>query len=182
MFRAFLSLLATLTAAAFPVDAGTAPDEGPGRTVIESDRLEVLDTEEGNRFVFDGAVRIVGADFEATCDRMEVRTAGEADADEAAGFGAIEEVVATGSVRIVQGARVATAGRAVIFPRENRVVLEDGPVVRDGRGTVRGHRMVLHGKDRRITVEPGPDSGRPTVELPSLEAVGAAAEPGGGDE
>lgn len=173
-----LSAVLALAFLALPTGHG-APE---GKTVIESDRLEVIGADDGNTFVFSGAVRIAGEDFTATCDRMEVRTVAVAEGDsaDAAGFGAISVVEATGSVRIVQGDREATAGRALIFPAENRVVLEDNPVVRDAGGVVRGHRMILFGEDRRITVEPGPAGERPSVELPSLENLDRPET--GGDE
>lgn len=146
----------------------TGSNETP--TVIQSDRLEVIGSEDGNEFVFSGSVVITGDDFNATCERMVVRTQSRNKGAES-GFGAIRVVEATGSVRIVQGAREATAGRALIYPGENRVVLEDGPVVRDANGTVRGYRMTLHGENRKISVEPGPSGERPSVELPTLRTL-----------
>ncbi len=165
-----LPLFAVLTALILQVHAVRAEETGSGRTQIRSQALDVINTDNGNRFVFSGSVRVEGADFTATCERMEVRTLADPEGG-GGGFGAIEVIEATGSVTIVQGERRATAGRALIYPFENRVVLEDGPVIRDAEGTVSGHRMVLYGSDRRITVEAGPDGDLPTVELPSLRSL-----------
>ncbi|MFP4357318.1 MAG: LptA/OstA family protein [Puniceicoccaceae bacterium] len=174
MIRSVLPLLLAGALAALPLRAEPPPGEESERTVIESERLSVIHTEQGNRFIFSGNVRVTGSDFEAECDRMEVRTtAGRGEDD---GFGAIEVVEATGNVRVLQGGREATAGKAFIYPAENRVVLEDGPAVRDGRGTVTGHRMILRGAEGRIEVEPGPEGNRPRVELPDLDAVRKSAE------
>jgi len=119
-------------------------------------------------------VRIRSEDLEARCDRMEVHTTKGADGEEGldpAGFGAIRLIEATGSVEIQQGTRRATADRALIFPREEKVILEGEPVLRDGRGVVRGYRMILYGEDGRIAVEPGPGGEQPRVELPSVEEL-----------
>ncbi|MEM0965176.1 MAG: LptA/OstA family protein [Verrucomicrobiota bacterium] len=136
-------------------------------TVISSDRLEVINTDEGNLFIFDGSVSIVGADFTAKCDRMEVRTNSEGEDD----FGAIAVIEAIGNVQIQQGIRIATAGKAIIYPQSDEVFLEESPQVRDENGTISGYRMTLHGEDRRISIEPGPDGSRTQVELPSLEVI-----------
>jgi len=149
------------------IPAKPAAGETSAKTVISSDRLEVSHTEAGNRFLFIGDVTIRGEDFTAECERMEVRT----DSGGTDDFGAISVIEATGNVRISQGERIATAGKALIYPTEDKVVLEEGPVVRDGRGTVTGYRMILRGADRRISVEPGPDGTQPQVELPSMDAI-----------
>ena len=180
MIRSALPLLLAAVLTALPLRAETPPGEESKQTVIESERLSVIHTEEGNRFVFSGNVRVTGVDFEAECDRMEVRTTAR-DGD-GGGFGAIEVVEATGNVRVLQGGREATAGKAFIYPAENRVVLEDGPVVRDGRGTVSGHRMILRGTEGRIEVEPGPEGSRPRVELPDLDAVRESGRETPGDD
>ena len=142
------------------------------KTVIQSDRLDVINTDEGNRFIFFGSVHIEGQDFTATCDRIEVRT----DAGGADDFGAIAYIEATGNVVILQEGRKATAGKALIYPQEDKVVLEDGPVVSDERGKVSGYRMVLQGENRKITIERGPDGEQPRVELPSLESIKSESE------
>lgn len=167
--------------AAGTTGAPTGPDPVSGReegdrtgTVIDSNHLAVARGEEGNRFVFSGEVRIRSEDLEASCDRMEVHTTKGADGEEGldpAGFGAIRLIEATGSVEIQQGTRRATADRALIFPREEKVILEGEPVLRDGRGVVRGYRMILYGEDGRIAVEPGPGGEQPRVELPSVEEL-----------
>ncbi|MGE9290317.1 MAG: LptA/OstA family protein [Puniceicoccales bacterium] len=172
---AFLSLSSSAFSESAPANPASTADvsrtplaESPlGKTVITSDRLDVINTEKGNQFIFSGTVVIQGEDFIAECDRMEVRTDSEKEND----FGAIAMIEATGGVTIRQGDRVATAGRALIHPQSDEVILEDQPSVRDGRGTVSGYRMILHGEDRKISVEPGPDGQQPRVELPSLESI-----------
>lgn len=140
---------------------------GDGKTVITSNRLEVINTEEGNRFIFDGDVQIQGDDFTANCDRMEVRTDSQGEDD----FGSISVIEANGSVIVKQQGRTATAGRVLIHPGKDEVILEQNPVVRDENGTVSGYRMILHGTNRTISVEPGPDGEQPRVELPSIDSI-----------
>ena len=45
-------------------------------------------------------------------------------------YGKFKYLLATGHVRIVQGDRVATCGRAEVFPGDDRIVLTENPVVK----------------------------------------------------
>lgn len=164
------SLAAENPASPSPLSKGSseeASSTAEAKTVITSDRLDVINTDEGNRFIFSGSVRIEGDEFTAECDQMEVRT----DSNEGDDFGAIAFIEGSGNVTIHQDDRIATAGRVLIYPRKDEIVLEDNPSVRDARGSVSGYRMILRGKDRKISIEPGPDGEQPRVELPSLESI-----------
>lgn len=148
-------------------------EEAAPRTIIESDSLELVTSEAVNRFYFRGNVRVTAANMTARCQEMEVvasRTA-ESDPDATIGeIGAIDKILASGSVVIEQAGRRAEAGRAEIFPREGKVILTESPRVTDERGVVAtGPRMILEqGKRARIEgVEGQPDLERPRVILPT---------------
>tara|TARA_R100000027_G_scaffold8954_1_gene6478 strand:- start:46729 stop:47292 length:564 start_codon:yes stop_codon:yes gene_type:complete len=179
----YLSIIFCLVSqlSATPVQESTSPTgqtqteptpKEDGKTVITSNRLEVINTEEGNRFIFEGDVVITGEDFTANCERMEVRTDSKGKDD----FGAISVIEATGNVTVQQQSRIATAGRVLIHPEKDELILEDNPVVRDENGTVSGYRMILHGENRTISVEPGPEGQQPRVELPSIESIRESSE------
>ncbi len=87
-------------------------------------------------------------------------------------------MLATGHVRIIQGDRVATCGRAEVFPGEDRIVLTEDPVVRSTSEhyKVSGPRMILYRGQRRAVIEGTPD--QPThVLLPAIKDLGFPTEP-----
>src|SRR5690625_7813683 len=66
-------------------------------------------------------------------------------------LGRIQRIYAIGNVRVVQGDREATSGRAEVFPREGRVVLTENPVLRNEDGRVSGARITfLQGEGEAI--------------------------------
>lgn len=156
-------------------------------TTISSDTLELVSENATNRFVFQGNVTIRGTDLFASCNEMVVTTtrrpppspsdpASDEDlVDDEKGFGefgAITSIVAIGNVRIRQGEREATAGKATILPIEGKVVLEDTPVIRDPRGVLTGYRMILIEGERRVRIESGPDGDRTRAILPDIRDLG----------
>lgn len=160
--------------AAAPAAGGSEP-----RTLILSDRLELVTSESANRFLFEGNVRVEGNNLEATCDRMEVLANRKAGSEPEATFGeigSIESILATGRVRITQGGRRAEAGRAEIFPREGKVILTENPKVIDEKGMeATGTRMILLQGERKAVIEGAPEGGtkgRPRVVLPSIPDLG----------
>jgi lipopolysaccharide export system protein LptA len=140
-------------------------------TVITSDRLEKRTESDGDHFFFYDNVRIVATNLVATCDLMEVITAGIADQKASvAQFGAIEVIIARGDVRIEQASlsRTARADAAEIFPQKGEVVLTGNAEVTDAQGTVRGHRMRLVKGEEHAIVEGSAEGERPKVILPMI--------------
>jgi len=161
-------VLLTIARAAPPV-----AEEVP--TVLEADTLEMVSTDTETRVICTGNVILTGTNLKITCDRLEVIAARQSGDEDL--LGPVEQfkyLLATGAVRIVQGDREATCGRAEVLPREEKVVLTEDPVLIDhssdciaaGRGitVLRGHRQVLV-EQPRLTGPPvtdlGPDAGRP---------------------
>ena len=67
----------------------------------------------------------------------------------------IREVIAEGKVRIEQGDRVATGGRAVFDQAKRTVVLSEDAVLREGPNEVAGERVVVYLDEERSVVEGG---------------------------
>jgi len=82
-------------------------------------------------------------------------TAVEAAADPTDGSARVQEIVAVGSVRIDQGERFATGGRATFDQSKRTVVLTDDPVLHDGPNEVMGDRVVVFLDENRSVVEGG---------------------------
>jgi lipopolysaccharide export system protein LptA len=167
---AALALAACLTGAAAPAEppvttidsTGQGPDPGPAAESVSSD-TETTTT-------FHGNVVVKGNDITLDCDFLKVISTRVGDKAATLGkYGRFRYLLATGHVRIVQGDRVATCGRAEVFPGEDRIVLTEDPVVAIASEGYRvsGPRMVLYRGQRRAVVE-----GRSHVELPAIKDLG----------
>jgi len=137
---------------AFAADA-RPPAVPPVPTVITSKTLEMWSTDTDTRSIFDRDVVVTGNGMRMTCDHLDVTATRLGDKD--ATLGALDKfktLVATGHVHIVQGDRDVTCGRAEVFPRENRIVLTEQPVVIDHSGpyVAKGTKIILLRGERRL--------------------------------
>lgn len=131
-----------------------------GPVEISSDKMVADDL--AKTLVFEGSAVATQDDVTIYADRLTVTYTGE-DRE-------IQQVVAKGSVRIVQGTRVATGEEAVLYHAEERIVLTGTPEVRDGDNFVKGDEITIYLNDQRSIVTGG-DSGRVNaVFTPKAEA------------
>lgn len=143
-----------------------ADEPTPPPTVITSQTLEMWSNPAGTetRAIFTGNVTVTGNEIKLTCDRLDILA--ERIGDKSATIGTLDKfksLVAAGKVKIVQGDREANCGRAEVYPRDEKIILTENPVVIDHEnGTVatgdviemlRGHRRVT-GSNVRITLPP----------------------------
>jgi lipopolysaccharide export system protein LptA len=146
---------------------GAAP--APPPTVITSDQFESHSTDTETFWHFTSHVVVTGNDLKMDCDTLDVTTTRVEDNTDTIGKqDAFKHLIAVGHVRIVQGDREATCGRAEVLPRDNKIILTENPVVTDhGNGSVatgeviallRDERMVT-GTHVRITGPPVKDLG-----------------------
>lgn len=171
------SLCCLLLALAGPV-IGAAEERS---TILEADSLEMISTDEETRAICTGNVVLIGTNLKITCDRLEVVAARLGGNEDTLGdFDQFKYLLATGAVRIVQGDREATCGRAEVFPREQKVVLTEDPVLidRSSNFTAAGRVITLLRGERQVFVEQprltgpplsdlGPDAGRPPATSPA---------------
>ena len=142
------ALLATLVLVAPQLRAA---DEPPP-TEITATKLEMWTNPDSTEThaIFTGNVTVTGNEIKLTCDRLEIRA--ERIGDKSDTIGTIDKfkfLIATGKVNIVQGDREANCGRAEVYPREDKIILMENPVVIDhGNGTVATGDMIemLRGK------------------------------------
>lgn len=167
-----LPLLLALIIPALP--AGLRAAEPPP-TVIECAGLaETVSTDTETVATFRDQVVVSGNNLKIYCDFLQVVATRKGDpADTLGGYGNFKSLVATGNVRIVQGDREATCGRAEVFPGEDRIVLSEAPVVRslDDQYVATGPRLVLYRGQRRAVIEGQPED-RARITLPALKDLG----------
>lgn len=186
--RAF-SLLLTLGVSATAARAAEPPSSTPPPaaaaaapipTVIESGSADMVSTPTETTFTFRENVSVTATNMKLTCDLLVVvaRRSGDANAT----IGKQEQfksLIATGNVRIVQGDREATCGRAAVYPGEDKVELTENPIVRSAKeGWVQtGPKMVLYRGERRAAVE-GTATERSRLVLPALKDLGDLGDDG----
>lgn len=148
-------------AAVFALSLATAcfaqpiPEAAVRPTEIESVRLRVQNDGDTAYFVFSEEVRLQATNLILECDTLEVFARRDADAEAAVGtIGAIQRIVATGNVRIEQAQRVATAGKAVVEPNEERIVLTEKPVVTQAGTRLEADELIIERGNGTIIVNP----------------------------
>lgn len=153
--------------------------EAPLPTVIDCAGLaETVSTDTETVATFRDKVVVSGNNLKLYCDFLQVIAIRKGDLSETIGqYGQFKSLIATGNVRIVQGDREATCGRAEVFPGEDRIVLSEAPVVRslDNEYVAEGPRLVLYRGQRRAVIE-GSDVERARITLPPIKDLGFEGE------
>ena len=160
--RSLLILITALAGAPGALRAQTALSDAAKETVIECAGLaETTSTENESIATFRDHVAVTASNLKLTCDFLKVVTARKGDPKAIIGKQSyFKSLIATGHVRLVQSDRIATCGRAEIFPDEDRVVLsresksEPYPSVAFDKTVMTGPRMILYRGQRRAVVEP----------------------------
>jgi lipopolysaccharide export system protein LptA len=119
-----------------------------GRVVLHSDQL---------RITFDNAkdaTKDAKADKSDKAEPLKPSANGTPDPGSAEN-GKVKEIIATGTVRIDQGTRYATGGKAVFDQTSRTVVLTENPVLHDGPNEVAGDKVIVFIDDNRSVVEGG---------------------------
>ncbi len=107
------------------------------QTEIESVRLRAQNDGDNAYIIFSEAVVLRGTNLLIECDQLEIFATRAAEGQEDFGkYGAIKEVIATGHVRITQAQRVATCEKAIVKPREERIILAGNPAVEQPGGLI----------------------------------------------
>jgi lipopolysaccharide export system protein LptA len=149
--------------------AASAAEVPPQSTELQCEHGEMWSVNTETHAIFTGAVTLTGTDLKILCDRMEIIAEGVGDKTATIPtFEKFKYILATGHVRIVQGDREATSGRAEVLPREDKVVLTEDPVVIDhGTGWIdHGEKItMLHG-ERRVLVD------KPRFTGPAIKDLG----------
>lgn len=161
IFNNFYSVIIASNTSAFNVNS----------TIIDSERLEIINDIQGTQFFFEKAVHIKSSDFDAKCEWMQVVMHPAQSTLGITTTGSINYITAKGNVVVEQQNRIATSGRADIFPAEGKIIFSDHPEVTNAEGVVTGERITLFQDQSRMVVEGGTNNKqRPTITLPGLPA------------
>ena len=176
--RLFVTLFATLVIGhwSLVVPARAQPAQ-PVPTELTSDHLEMTSTDDESTAVATKNVVLTGTNLRITCDRLTIIASRIGDKD--AAIGTVERfkyILATGNVRIVQGDRESTSQKAEVFPREDKVVLSEDPVIIDrSNGFIgAGEKITLFRGKREVQVDKPKFTGPPVDDLSATAAPKAA--------
>jgi lipopolysaccharide export system protein LptA len=144
-------------------------DRGPVR--IDADAMEF--DYKTRVLTYRGSVKVTQADITLHSDTLRVTL--DLDHPDKS-----REVIAEGKVRIEQGARRASGGRAVFDNAARTVTLSEQAHLQDGPNEVAGERVVVYLDEQRSVVEGGQERVR-AVLYPS-ETKKAGNGPAAGDD
>lgn len=144
----------------------------PRDTVLTADSLDMRSTPTETIAICTGNVLLEGTNMKIACDRLEIRASRGGDRDATIGeFKGFKYLLAQGNVRLVQGDREASCGRAEVLPAEEKVVLYDDPVVIDRSSDfiAAGSKITLFRGERQLLVD------NPRLTAPPLKDLGPDA-------
>lgn len=140
-----------------------SPDSLLGALSLSSRRDPIAVTADTMEFdyrtrvlTYKGSVVVTQADMKLEANNLTVSLDEHAD-------NRVKEVVADGNVRLSQGARWATGGRAIFDQARNLVVLRDNAELHDGPNEVKGDLVTVYLDEQRSEVKGG--KGRVTAKL-----------------
>ena len=125
-------------------------------TILTADDLDMRSTPTETTAICTGNVVLKGTNMKISCDRLEIIASRIGDRNATIGeFKGFKSLIATGNVRLVQGDREATCGRAEVLPLEEKVVLSLDPVVIDRSSDfiAAGSRITLFRGERQLRIE-----------------------------
>ena len=123
------------------------------QTEIEAETLEAEITEDKGYLIGRGSVKLTATNLEITCNQIEVFTdVKDKDGNDTLGdLSSIRRIIATGNVKIVQEERMATSGRAEVYPNDDYILLDEDPIVYQNDITIDGtgaQMRILRGNGR----------------------------------
>lgn len=127
---------------------------------ITSDRVEGYLKE--NLIVFKGNVIARQKEIVLYCDALEAILGED-------GKG-IERVIASGNVKIQQGARVASSEKAIFYNREQKIILTGNPKISEDENLVSGEEILVDLEKNRVEVKGGSDKRGKVKVIPKEES------------
>lgn len=151
-------------------------------TIILSEKISLLKTETGHRFVFQGRVEAFSGEMQITSEFMEVIASDGALGEKSSSdrtspvrIGRVDYLRATEQVEIDRGGQVAMAEEVWFYPEESRAVLNGAPEIRSETAVVSGSTMELRPK---LAIVRGTVEKALSVVLPPIQDLGYQLGPG----
>ena len=162
------SLSVFLCSVALGISHVFAAEVEPQPTTLTCEHMDMWSEGEETKAICTGKVTVTGTNLLIVCDRLElIATRIGKDSGAVPDLDKFRYLLATGNVSINQGTRVATCGRAEVFPREEKVVLTEDPVVADKATDMvsYGDRITMLRGQERVVVDNPKLTGPPIKDL-----------------
>ncbi|MEJ5299983.1 MAG: lipopolysaccharide transport periplasmic protein LptA [Thermodesulforhabdaceae bacterium] len=142
---------------------------------LNSDRM-VFD-EKKRVVVFEGHVVVRRDDVTITADRLYIygKQGEQVVMDKPLGE-QLDRIELEGSVRIVQGTKVASSDKAIYYVGPQKVLLVGNPVVAQGQDRISGQMITIYLKEGRSVVEGGQEKPVQVILTPSQTQAGKTSK------
>jgi lipopolysaccharide export system protein LptA len=164
-----MRILPLFLSCAFAVGASTLLRAiEPQPTTLTCDHMDMWSEGEETKAICTGHVVVTGTNLRIVCDRLELTATRIGEKPGAVpALDKFRYLLATGKVSITQGTRTATCGRAEVFPREEKIVLTENPVVVDHATDFisAGERITMLRGQERLEVDQPRFTGPPIKDL-----------------
>lgn len=87
------------------------------------------------------------------------------------GKGDIEEIIASGEVRIIQNDRIATAARATLYQKDAKIVLSGSARLLQGKDSIEGEEITVFINEEKSIIKAGQDGRVQAIFHPNESAV-----------
>lgn len=135
--------------------AAAAPAQEPEARPVNITSDEVTYNQGEGLVTFSGNVVATHPDLTVRSQRLEVHLSGEGEGEAAMKASNVVRIVAEGEVALDAEGRDGECGRLVYHVPEKLVVMEQGPILRDGQNTISGERIEIYLAENRSVVKGG---------------------------
>jgi lipopolysaccharide export system protein LptA len=137
--------------------------------VIDSDLLQISQSQEEFLFNFSQNVEVKGVDFRLTCDHLKMHGEGGiamVAMEQKISHHHLRSIRALGHVFLEQDDCFASANLMELFPEEGVIIFSGDAKLRDEKGTLCAEKFILRNGERRILVEnDGTERSRVTIDI-----------------
>ena len=139
LLTSLLAAPTTLVSSAYAATPAAVAKGGSTRIVSEKMTYDSAK----RQVLFEGSVHVTRPDMEIWSDRliMEMEKNGKTSSKEnmlGMEGGKVEKIIAESNVRIQQEGKVGTCGKATYLVNEDKIIMEQSPVIVDGENRIRG--------------------------------------------
>ncbi len=158
-------------------DTPNSKKSRPRMTVIVSDRQWLISEAGGEKYFFEGNVKISATDTEGACDKIEVKIPPQTRGKRRE----ISEIMLTDNVQLTSGLKDISCGKAHIYARDKVAILTKNPIVfnREDNTRAAGEKIVYNHGSKIVSIQEDTSGAvdefdevekkRPSITLPEFD-------------
>lgn len=123
----------------------------PRMTVVVSDRQWLDSSADGEKYCFAGNVKITATDTDGACDKIEIAITPPENGKRRE----ISDIMLSGNVKMTQGEKEISCGRARIYAKDEVAVLTENPVIfnREDNTRAAGAKIVYNKGSKLVSIQ-----------------------------